>query len=231
MREFLLSGISIFLWVFMAFHLIFFVLLRRRFMDTKNVLFLLAAVLGFGLFFNAMATAFGSFLDPEAGLRSVARAQWIFRSTLMPLILPICVYAMDVDALARRLLSILTVVLVGMGLATGILTKLEPVSFGTLTVMAESAATAPWIIAYSRIVNYCLMGILVLSGNVVLAKQKNPSILVAGAALLIFNLLGPITGNADLTFLIRNPGEVLMILFLYAYAENRYYNEFMEANK
>lgn len=230
MRDFLLTVIPIFLWVMMVFHLIFFVLLRRRFMDTRNMMLLLTAVISFGLWLNALVLAFGTFMDVRT-LSGLNRFSLICRNALIPLLLPICVYVLRAKSALRRIVSFVTILLMVLGIAAGISTVLEPIQIAGAVHYRAAETTPQWTVVVGNILSYVPAALLFLTGIAALIWQKNATILAAGGLMLLFSVLGPVTGNADLSFFLTMFGEIVMILLLYAYAENRFYTEFMEANR
>lgn len=230
MRDFLLTSCPILLWVFMAFHLIFFVLLRRRFMDTKNVMFLLSAAVTFGLLFDAFILALGTVMDASS-LRAASRFRFVSHGALIPMIFPICVYALNAKPLVRRIVSIFTVIMVIAGIAEGFATVLEVKEIAGVVRYASSAATPAWASAVSSILSYGTVVPLIIVGIAVWIKQKTPTLFLSGFLMFLFSALGPATGNFDLIFFISMVGEVLMVLFFYAYAEIRLYSDFMTAKE
>ena len=63
MRDFLMASCVPALWIISAFHIVFMVLLFRKFAATKNILFLLSGILTFGLFYDAAILALGSVMQ------------------------------------------------------------------------------------------------------------------------------------------------------------------------
>lgn len=226
MHEFLLSICPVMLWVITAFQL--FMLLRffKKYGETKNTLFLLSGLVCVGLFYDALILSLGSVL-PEGGfLKGLSQVRYISHGGLIPLLLPICAYALDLQKTGKTIVWVITGILIALGLGSGIVTSTVAEHVGTVRYACEQATTPGWAYTVSTsVLAYGMVIPLVIAGIIVWVKQKTPTLFFSGFLMFAFSALGPATGNFDLIFFISMFGEVCMVLFFMFYAK------FNEAHK
>lgn len=218
MREFLLAACPVLLWCIVAFHVVFLFLLGKG-QKKQTILFHLSWFITFGLFYDALVLALGCFLPAES-LRAVSQARFISHGVLIPLIFPICAYALKWKGIPLRITWIFTAVLMALGAAEGACVQLEVREVAGIVRFASSDATPAWADAVSSILSYGTVIPLIIAGIFVWIKQKTPTLFLSGFLMFAFAALGPATGNFDLIFFISMFGEVLMVLFFYLYARH-----------
>ncbi len=222
MREFLLAACPILVWVFAAFHLFLMIVLFKNYARTKKMLYLLSGLVTFGLFYDALILALGTVLPEGKLLEGLSQVRYISHGGLIPLLLPICAYALNMKKTGKTIVWVITGILIALGLASGIATKMVPEHVALVRYACDKAATPGWAYTISSsVLAYGMVIPLVIAGIIVWIKQKTPLLFLSGFFMFAFSALGPATGNFDLIFFISMPGELLMVLFFYLYAKKK----------
>lgn len=220
MRALLLAYCPILLWVFVALHLMFLYILFKNYMQTKNPLYLMAGLVSVGLFYDSLILSMGSVLNDGALLKSLSQLRFVSHGALIPLLFPICAYALGWKKKGKTITWVFTGLLMALGIAEGFSNVLELSEVAGVCRYTSGAATPAWASAVSGILSFGTVIPLMLSGAVVWKKQKTPALFLSGFLMFAFSALGPATGNFDLIFLISMFGEVFMVLFFYLYANH-----------
>lgn len=218
MRNILLASCPVMLWVIAAVHLGFLALLFTRYARSKNTLLLLSGLITAGLFYDALILALGGVVSAGALLEGLSRMRFVSHGALIPLIFPICAYALDLKPLWKKVVWIFTGVLILLGIAEGFSVELAAQAAAGVNRYASGDGTPAWANAVSGVLSYGTVIPLMIAGIVVWIKQKTPALFLSGFLMFLFSALGPATGNFDLIFYISMYGEVLMVLFFYLYA-------------
>ena len=221
MRELLLASCPVMLWVIAAIHLLFILLAWRGWKRTKEPLYLLTALVVLGLFYDALILACGTVLREGALLSALSRFRFVFHGALIPLLFPICAYALNFNKTWKTIVWVFTGVLIVLGIAEGFATVLSAQQVAGIVRYTSGDATPGWAQAVSSVLSYGTVVPLILAGIVVWIKQKTPALFLAGFLMFLFSALGPATGNFDLIFYISMFGEVCMALFFLLYARKK----------
>lgn len=225
MREFLLATCPILLWVIVAIHVVFMVVLFTGYKKSKNMLYLLSGLITFGLFYDALILALGGVMTDGALLAGLSRIRFVSHGALIPLIFAICAYALNLKNIALKAVWIFTGILVVLGIAEGFAVELVLKDAANIIRYASGDGTPAWAEAVSGVLSYGTVIPLMIVGIIVWVKQKTPTLFLSGFLMFLFSALGPATGNFDIIFYISMYGEVLMVLFFFLYAK------FHEAHK
>ena len=215
MRDFLMASCVPALWIISAFHIVFMVLLFRKFAATKNILFLLSGILTFGLFYDAAILALGSVMQEGALLMGLSRMRYVLHGMLIPLIFALCAYALNAKGFWLKAVWVLTGVLMALGIADGCV---RTIGVETVAgVCRYASVTAPaWAEIVNSLLTFGTVIPLMIVGIVVWVKQKTPHLFLAGFLMFAFSGLG--AACLELMFYISMYGEVLMALFFFLYA-------------
>lgn len=215
MRDFLMASCVPALWIISAFHIVFMVLLFRKFAATKNILFLLSGILTFGLFYDAAILALGSVMQEGALLMCLSRMRYVLHGMLIPLIFALCAYALNAKGFWLKAIWVLTSVLMALGIADGCV---RTIGVETVAgVCRYASVTAPaWAEIVNSLLTFGTVIPLMIVGIVVWVKQKTPHLFLAGFLMFAFSGLG--AACLELMFYISMYGEVLMALFFFLYA-------------
>ena len=221
MRSFLLSSCPVLLWVIAAFQLVMLICFFAKFGKTKNPLFLLSGLVACGLFYDSLILSLGTVL-PEGGLlKGLSQVRYISHGGLIPLLLPICAYALNMKKTGKTIVWVITGVLIALGLGSGIVTSTVAENVAIVRYACDQAATPGWAYTVSTsVLAYGMVIPLVIAGIIVWIKQKTPALFLSGFLMFAFSALGPATGNFDLIFFISMAGEALMVLFFYIYGKS-----------
>ena len=221
MRDFLLRICPIALWVIAAIELAIMLLALKGSGKGKKPLHLLTALVCFGLFYDALIIALGSFLGEGALFLFLSRLRFVFHGALIPLLFVICAYALGFNKRWKTIVWVFTGVLIVLGIAEGFATELSVQRVAEVLRCKAGDGTPAWATAVSSILSYGTVIPLIVAGIVVWIKQKTPALFLAGFLMFAFSALGPATGNFDLIFFISMFGEVCMALFFLVYAKQR----------
>lgn len=221
MREFLLQSCPAALWVIAALEGVFVILALRGFMKSLKPLFMLTALVSFGLFFDALIIALGGVLGQSPLFFALSRLRFVFHGALIPLLFPICAYALDFNKTWKSVVWIFTGVLIALGVAEGFATELAVKEVAGVLRCSSGDGTPGWAQAVSGVLSYGTVVPLIAAGLFVWIRQKTPALFLAGFLMFAFSALGPATGNFDLIFFISMFGEVCMALFFLLYARKK----------
>lgn len=221
MREFLLRSCPTLLWVIAALEGLFVVLALRGWKKERKPLYLLSALVAFGLFYDALILAFGGVLREGALFLLLSRLRFVFHGALIPLLFAICAYALDFNKTWKTVAWVFTGALIVLGIAEGFATDLSVQHVAGILRCTSGEGTPGWAKAVSGVLSYGTVIPLILAGVIVWIKQKTPALFLAGFLMFAFSALGPATGNFDLIFFISMFGEICMALFFLVYAKQK----------
>ena len=220
MRSLLLNICLPAIWAIVICETVIAVLLFKRWQKTKQPLSLLTLLVSAGLILDAMIIGLGSWIAPDV-LKTISPIRFIAHGVLIPLLFPICGYALDLKKPVMNVLWIVTAVLMAAGAAQAIFTVLEPKEIAGVVRYVSGADTPKWADMISRILSFGTVIPMMIAGVFVWIRQKTPYLFLSAFLMFVFSALGPATGNADLIFFISMFGELFMVLFLYLYAKKR----------
>ena len=227
MRQLLISSMGPVLWILTVLDALFIFRMFRQYKKTKNIISLIVAVMCIGLFYDSLCLALGAFLKESPALKFFSQFRYIFHLTMIPLIFPICAYALGAKKKLRTAVWAVAAVIIVIGLAAGILIKTEPRTVGAITRYAEAEGNPGWI---DGIVSFLDMFpvFLMIGIGIFLFKKKNPNMFFAGFFMLLFTLLGIFLGKdpsgdktQSLMFYISMFGEGLLVYFLWRFCNRQ----------
>lgn len=220
MRELLLNICPYAIWCIVVCETIIGSLLLALWKRKKPLIALLSFFVTLGLILDAAVIGLGALL-PAGILSAVSPLRFIAHGLLIPLLFPICGYALDLGKPVMRVLWIFTVFLMTAGAAEGVCTVLEPRKIAGVIRFAAGEATPAWAGTISMILSFGTVIPMIIAGVIVWIRQKTPFFFLSGFLMFAFSALGPASGNADLIFFISMFGELFMVLFLYLYARHK----------
>ena len=222
MRPFLLANGPGIAWAITIFHAVILALSILGFRKSRQPLYLLLAFLSFGLCYDALIQALGTALGEGSALAFLSRFRYVFHGALIPLLFPICAYALNLRKPWRIAVWVLTGVVMVLGIAQGFATVMIPENTaGILRMASDKEATPAWASGVSMLLGFGTILPVILAGIWVWIKRKTPLLFLAGFLMFAFAALGPATGNLDLNFLITMFGEVFLGLFFLLYARRK----------
>ena len=221
MRDLLLASCPVMTWVIAAIHLALMLLAFRGWKRTKEPLYLLTGLVVLGLFYDALILACGGVLKEGALLASLSRFRFVFHGALIPLLFPICAYALNFNKTWKTIVWVFTGALIVLGIAEGFATDLAAQQVAGIVRYTSGEGTPGWAQAVSSVLSYGTVVPLIIAGVIVWIRQKTPFLFLAGFLMFLFSALGPATGNFDLIFYISMFGEVCMALFFLLYARKK----------
>ena len=176
-----------------------------------------SGILTLGLILDAAIIGLGSLLTPEA-LQRLSPLRFIAHGLLIPLLLPICGYALNFRKPLMFFVWSFTFGLMFAGVLQALKTELVAETIANVTRMKAGEGTPRWAETISRVLSFGTVIPMMIAGVIVWIKEKTPHLFLSGFLMFAFSALGPATGNTDLIFFISMFGEILMVLFLYLYA-------------
>ena len=194
------------------------VFLLREHKRAKAPMVLCMALVTAGLLFDGAVILLGRLL-PEGLLRALSMGRYLFHGLCMPLLFMISVYALDLKGTAIKAFWVAAAVLMALGAAAGLMTKLNVVDFAGFVRCTGADATPKWADKYLSVLSVAMVIPLILVGAWLMIKRKGPFLFLSGLFMFAFSALGPATGNIDLIFLIGMIGEMLMVLFFLLHAK------------
>ena len=215
MREVLLRSCPVMLWVIAALEALIVILALRGWRGEKKPLYLLTALVAFGLFYDALILALGGVMKEGALLLTLSRLRFVFHGALIPLLFAVCAYALDFNKTWKTVVWVFTGILIALGIAEGFATDLAVQHVAGIVRCTSGEGTPAWASAVSTVVP------LIIAGVIVWARQKTPTLFLSGFLMFAFSALGPATGNFDLIFYISMFGEICMALFFLLYAKRK----------
>lgn len=217
MRDFLIGNGPLVVGVLVLIEALVLVGLLRVYKRTKKPMVLCMALVTAGLLFDGAVILAGRWL-PEGLLRTLSMGRYLFHGLCMPLLLMITVYALGGKGKVVKAFWVVAGVLMVLGAAAGLLTKLNVVDFAGFVRCTGSDATPKWADSYLSVLSVAMVVPLILGGIWLMIKKKGPFLFLSGLFMFAFSALGPATGNVDLIFLIGMIGEALMVLFFLLHA-------------
>ena len=217
MRDFLLANCPTLIWVICGAELLLFFILISKYLKARKAIVLCMALIAIGLFLDAFLIVIGQHI-PSSVFEPVSRVRFIAHGVLIPLIFPICAYALHLKKKALKAVWFVTALLMVAGLMEALATVLETKKFAGVVRCVSSASTPSWANTVSMALSFGTVIPLMICGIIVWAKQKTPTLFLSGFLMFLFSALGPATGNSDLIFFITMFGELFMILFFWLYS-------------
>ena len=219
MRDLLIENCTLVIWIIVIAEAILGVSLAAAYKKDRRPIIICMILVDFGLLVDALLINLGGFFD--GGLpEPVSRLRFILHGMLIPLLFPICGYALKLKRKVMSVIWALTAVVMVLGLAEGMSITLELIQIGDV-VRHNSADFSPaWAETIRSFLSFGTVIPLIIVGIAVWIKQKTPTLFLSGFLMFAFAALGPATGNLDLLFVITMIGEVLMILFFMLYVRS-----------
>ena len=221
MKAFLSVSCPIAVWIITALEALFILLAFRGWKRSKEPLYLLTALVALGLFYDALILSLGTLMQGGPALSALSRMRFVAHGALIPLLFPICAYALDFNRTWKTVVWVFTGLLIAAGIAEGFATELDLREVAGLVRYASGDGTPGWANAISGMLSYGAVVPLILAGAVVWIRQKTPLLFLSGFLMFAFSALGPATGNFDLIFYISMFGEVCMAMCFLLYARRK----------
>lgn len=220
MREFLLANARTLLWTDIVLEAAVAAALLFVYRKNRRMEAVLAFAVALGLIYDALIIVLGSTLAPGA-LAALSQLRFVFHGLLVPLLLPIGAYAMDMKEKPLKLVWIVTALIMAAGVYMGFAQRLEPAYIAGVTRLVSTDATPTAAKIIERIVTFGTVFPLMIAGVFTIRRKNGPFILLGGLLMFLFSALGPATGNIDLIFLISSFGELFMLLCFCLHARRR----------
>lgn len=218
MKSLLYASCVPMLWVITVLEAVFMFVLFRRFGGKKNPIYLLSGLICFGLTYDALALALGSFMTEGALLLGLSRLRYVFHGGLIPLIFLICACALNFKGFWKTAAWVFTGVLVVLGVADGCIRTIGATEVAGICRYASVYAPA-WAEIVNTLLTFGTVIPMMIAGIFVWKKQKTPFLFLSAFLMFAFSGLG--AACLELMFYISMYGELLMALFLLLYADKK----------
>ncbi|MBR0385609.1 MAG: hypothetical protein IJI05_03585 [Erysipelotrichaceae bacterium] len=229
MRELLINTMAPVLWVITVFDgvAIWFMIAEFR-KNGVDKIPLLTGILCIGLFYDSLILASGCFLEYGTLFHHLSQLRYILHCTLIPLLFPICAYTMTDNKKIIRIVWFVSIVIMILGLAGGLMVVTEPRTVGAIRRYASSDLTGKFSNTLTSMLDTVPVFIMIGIGIYFWIKKKNPNMFFAGFFMLLFTLLGIFLGrdpsgdrSMSLMFYISMFGEALMVFFLWRFIRKK----------
>ena len=221
MIQTLLAAAPVLLAGMTAIYLVFFVLLLRRFRQgTEHKILLLMAGLTFGLLYDAFVLTLGAFLADSRVLKTLSYPRYILHGALTPLLLSICVEALNARKTLVRAVGTVTALLMIAGAVAGCRVKLKSLEYAGITrYITDSERSPAWADRLLRLLSIAPTLALIAGGVVLWKKRGDKELALGGLLMFVFSAIGPATGHMEENFLFSMFGELGMLLSFWLYAK------------
>lgn len=210
----LVSNLNIAVGVISLIELGFIVLFLKQFLKDRKAETMCMLLVVVGLFVDAALIALGA-AKPEGISENVSRIRYIAHGALIPLMFPICGYALGLKSKGMKILWAVTALIMIVGVAQGFAIKLELAQLGNTIRHVAADDTPLWAEKVRRLLSFGAVLPVIAVGVAVWIKQKRPYFFLAGFLMFVFSAVGPATGNFDLIFFFSMLGEVCICIFFY----------------
>ena len=217
MKNFLLSNLSTLLWVITAIHLGFMVILLKKFKDSKYKIFLLATIITFGLFYDALFISLGAFVKGGSVFKGLSQLRFVFHGVLIPLLFPICAEALGAKDKTKKIVWGITAFFIAFGLAESCCTVLDGETVANVFRYKAGELTPKWATIGSLALSIGSDIPLMVCGIKAIKDKKNPFLFLSGFFMFAISAAGASAG--ELMFFTSMFGEVLMILFMILFGD------------
>ncbi|MBR3629199.1 MAG: hypothetical protein IKN55_01840 [Oscillospiraceae bacterium] len=217
MRTFLLEYGLYVEWVLAAAEVILTIILFSDFGKKRAPIILCMALLGLGLCIDAAVIGLGGKLV-EPVLAILSQMRFTLHGLLVPLNLTICVLALPLWPIPRRILVVVTLLIMLAGGFTGFSREIAlQEEIGDIVRFASVSPRDSWMEIANSVITYGCIIPVIITGIYLLLRERSASILLGSVLMFSFAALGPATGNFDLIFLITMFGELFLLLFYTIY--------------
>ncbi|MBQ6217238.1 MAG: hypothetical protein IJK53_07615 [Erysipelotrichaceae bacterium] len=227
MRQLIISSMPVLLWAMTLFDgiAIFAMYISHRENHLKKIPYL-TMILCMGLFYDSLILSLGAFLKFGPLLKILSQFRFIFHCVLIPLLFPICGYALKLSEKKMRIIRIVTLILMISGAIAGIGVITEERTVGAIRRYAQSDLTNPFSKGLISLLDVVPVFIMIGIGIYLYIRKKDPHMFLSGFFMLLFTMLGIFLGkdpggdkSQSLMFYISMYGEALMVYFLYRFVK------------
>lgn len=221
MIQTLLVAAPVALWTMAAIYsILFFLFLKLAQGEPKHPLPLLMAGVAFGLCYDAIVLGLGAFLGDTVLLKVLSYPRYILHGAMIPLLIPICAYALEADRKVIKAVGVVTAALSVFGAYTGVRTSLKALDFAGITrFIADNDLTPKWVGTLMPILSTLPTLVLIVCGIVLWKKKGRKELTLAGLFMLFFSAIGPATGHMAESFLFSMFGELGLMLWFWKFAK------------
>ena len=155
--------------------------------------------------------------------------RYILHAILVPFFFLFFVYTLEFTELKLFINLTITLLFMILGLVASINIKLKIEEFGNIKRCAMHEDTPGWVNFIFNFLNIGSVIYMLIAGIILLKIKKDFFYLLSGFFMLVFSVIGPVSGNLDLTFIFSVYGEILMVIFLFVFFKKNS-SESMEQN-
>ena len=166
MHDVLISALPVLLPVLTLLNLLLLVLLDKAYRsNTRKKITFCMTLVSFGLCYDALILSLGIVLKEGALLKILSQLRFVSHGFLIPLLLPICAYALKWKPAGMKKIWVVTLVLMLLGLAAGFLVKLSPITLGSsLRYASDKELTPGFVTAIENLLSYAPVIVLIAAG-------------------------------------------------------------------
>ncbi|MBR4461551.1 MAG: hypothetical protein IKS51_03110 [Erysipelotrichaceae bacterium] len=229
MRELLINTMAPMLWAMTFFDAIAIYFMIKEFKNKcVDPLPLLTGILCVGLFYDSLILSCGCFLQYGTLFHHLSQMRYILHCTLIPLLFPICAYSLTENKKVIRIVWVLSVIIMILGFAGGLMVITEPRTVGLIKRYATSDFTGKFSSTLTSLLDTVPVFIMIGIGVYLWIRKKNSNMFLSGFFMLLFTLIGIFLGkdpsgdrSQSLMFYISMYGEALMVFFLWRFIRKK----------
>ena len=227
MINLLVAAAPVLLWLMVGFYTVFFIALLKLFQkNTSHKIPLMMAAITFGLLYDAFILALGTFLGDSPLLKTLSYPRYILHGCLIPLMLVICVEALEANKTIVRAVGVITAVLMIAGAVAGCKVSLKALDFAGVTRFVTDNDKSPkWAGMLLNLLSIVPTLILIVCGIVLWKKKGKKELTLSGLLMFVFSAIAPATGAMEMNFLFSMFGEVGMVLYFWLFAKKEQIEE------
>ncbi len=200
-------------WIVSVIELALLVYLVYKFVKTKSLFILMTAIITFGLFFDAFIISLGSVISAEKML-FVSRVRFILHGGLVPLLFIIAEESIEMKKPLKITFFVLTGVFIAIGIVNSFLATYKVTELAGVSRLVVDKEVTPKIVQkIPTVFNVISIIPLIVIGIIQIKKNKNVHLLLSGALMFFFSVIGPVLGLFNYLFLLSMFGEICLIVF------------------
>ena len=218
MEKIFLSYGWILIFVITAVELILCFGLLGRYVKSRKHAVVYMFLLALGLVYDAVIISIGRFMGEGDLLEKLSLIRFIVQAVALPQILPITAYVLELSDNAKRVMWIITLVLIGAGVFRATRLKFETVETAGILRYVVSDTSPVWAGFIQKYTLPAMSAVLLICGLISIFKIRNFALLPAGLFMAAAVAVTMFVYKGEFGFLMVMAAEILMLLFFYIYA-------------
>ena len=192
--------------------------LLGRYVKSRKHAVVYMFLLALGLVYDAVIISIGRFMGAGDLLEKLSLVRFIVQAVALPQILPITPYVLELSDNAKRIMWIITLVLIGAGVFRATRLTLEVKETAGILRYVVSDTSLVWAGFIQKYTLPAMSAVLLICGLASIFKIRNFVLLPAGLFMAAVLAVTMFVYKGEFGFLMVMAAEILMLLFFYIYA-------------